>query len=135
MLFRSLPLSGQRPTYFCVRDEDQGPFARGFKSYLKLGQMDVTEWQASIDDLRAAVTSGSCQAAMILANGTSSGLQQRIDQQLTGESAANTAISSTALDLLFDPATMVGFRAGVLEGRLVDSIWREPAREALLQAT
>lgn len=109
-----LQLSGQRPTKLCVLDTDQGPFAQALKSYLKLGQLEVAEWPASTDDLHKAVTGGTCQAALILAEGTSTGLQQRIGQQLTAGSATGTAISPAALDLLFDPATMVGFRAGIL---------------------
>lgn len=110
-----LQLSGQRPTEMCVRDEDQGPFARGMESYLQRGQIQATAWNASADELRQAVTGGTCQAALILAPGTSTRLQEEIDRQLAGgEAAPSTAISATELDLLFDPATMVGFRAGIL---------------------
>jgi ABC-2 type transport system permease protein len=109
-----LQLSGQRPTEMCVRDEDRGPFARGMGSYLRRGQIQATNWDASIDELRRAVTAGTCQAALILAQDTSTRLQQEIDRQLAGESAASTAQSATSLNLLFDPATMVGFRAGIL---------------------
>ena len=109
-----LQLSGQRPTEICVRDEDHGPFAHGMGSYLQMGQIQATDWDASIDELRRAVTAGTCQAALILAQDTSTRLQQEIDRQLAGESVASTALSATSLDLLFDPATMVGFRSGIL---------------------
>ena len=49
--------------------------------------------------------------------------------QLRGKAFAEASSDNS------DAARCLRFRAGVLEGRLVDSIWREPAREALLQAT
>jgi ABC-2 type transport system permease protein len=109
-----LQLSGQQPTEICLRDEDRGPFVHAIKSYLQMGHLQTTEWKGSIDDLHRAVTAGTCQAALILEQDTSSGLQQQIDRQLTGQSAATSVLSATPLDLLFDPATMVGFRAGIL---------------------
>jgi ABC-2 type transport system permease protein len=109
-----LQLSGQQPTEICLRDEDRGPFVHAIKSYLQMGHLQTTEWKGSIDDLHRAVTAGTCQAALILEQDTSSGLQQQIDRQLTGQSAATSVLSATPLDLFFDPATMVGFRAGIL---------------------
>ncbi|NEX20729.1 ABC transporter permease [Thiorhodococcus mannitoliphagus] len=106
-----LQLSGQRPTEICVQDDDQGPFAHGLTAYLQTGKLEAVPWTGSADELRQAVTAGTCQAALILEQGASARLQQQIDRQLAGDATSKSP--SLALDLLFDPATMVGFRAGI----------------------
>lgn len=106
-----LQLSGQRSTEICVLDDDQGPFARGLTAYLQTGKLEAVPWTGSAGEIRQAVTVGTCQAALILEQGTSARLGQQIDRQLAGDAGAESPI--LALDLFFDPATMVGFRAGI----------------------
>jgi ABC-2 type transport system permease protein len=96
-----------------VQDEDQGPFAQTMESYLETAQLQVRRWETSTEELRQAVTGGTCQAGLILGQDTSKQLQHQIGQQLVGESDVDSSISALSLDLFFDPATMVGFRAGI----------------------
>nr|WP_320011232.1 ABC transporter permease [uncultured Desulfobulbus sp.] len=108
-----LQLSGQRPTEICVQNQDQGPFAQAMESYLETAHLQVTQWKTTTSELRQAVTAGRCQAGLILAQDTSTQLEEHIDQRLTDTSGASDSVTALSLDLFFDPATMVGFRAGV----------------------
>ena len=109
-----LQLSGQRPTAIHVLDQDQGLFARRLKAYLEAGQLNVVAWTSSAEELRTAAAEGTCQAGLILSKGISDTLQEQMDRHLVEAPTAGVATPHPELDLLFDPATMVGFRAGLL---------------------
>ena len=109
-----LQLSGQRPTAIQVLDQDQGLFGRRLKAYLEAGQLKVVDWTSSVEALRTAAGEGTCQAGLILSKGISASLQEQMDRHLAELSTAGAAAPLPELDVLFDPATMVGFRAGLL---------------------
>lgn len=114
-----LELSGQRETEILLFDQDKGAFAKAIRTYLQSSRLKIREWdasQGSTSDLRRLLANGKFQAGIIIATGTSDRLQQGVAHLFTQNRDRSVAASAgpTSLDVLFDPAAMAGYRAGIL---------------------
>lgn len=113
-----LALSGQRQTEILLLDHDQGAFSQALRASLLAGNLRIRDWERSIDGqdeaLRGLLAEGREQAGIIIAAGTSHRLRQDVEILLTNATGQSTPVAaSPSLEILFDPATMAGFRAGL----------------------
>ena len=114
-----LELSGQRPAEAVWWDQDRGPFAAALRQALAAVDIRLVDQSGeAADTVRARIRQGRYQAAILLDGGAS----QRLAQAMTRpeqDRLANQgeAVIGPMVELVFDPAAMAGFRAG-LHGRV-----------------
>ena len=113
-----LALSGQRPTEILLLDQDQGQFSQALRTALTTANLQIREWEGGNEQqqtLRSLLAEGSEQTGIIIAAGTSHRLKREVERLFThadaGQSIAAAPLPS--IEILFDPATMAGFRAGI----------------------
>lgn len=114
-----LELSGQRPAEVVFWDQDQGAFAAALRQYLGAADMELLDRSGEDEEtVRQRILSGKHQAGVFLDKGASEVLTRSI-RRLAEDSAAPAAVEAAGpkLELVFDPAAMVGYRAG-LHGRI-----------------
>lgn len=114
-----LELSGQRPAEVVFWDRDQGPFASSLRHYLGAADLDLIDRSGEDEQaLRREILAGTHQAGVFLAKGASEALTRSM--RSLGEDSGTVAAAvatSPRLELVFDPAAMAGYRAG-LHGRI-----------------
>ena len=114
-----LELSGQRPAEAMWWDRDQGPFAEALRQALADADLRLIDRSdESAETVREQIRQGRSQAAILLGQGTSQRLEQALARHdPAGSTAEPAAAVGPELELVFDPAAMAGFRAG-LHGRV-----------------
>ena len=110
-----LALSGQRPTEILLLDQDGGAFASTLRAALEAGQLKIAaDSLKQPGDFQKLIESGRYQAGICIPKGISRQLQEEMAQRLADGSSASMPSKTAALTILFDPAAMAGFRAGIL---------------------
>lgn len=112
-----LELSGQRETEVVLLDQDQGAFATALRTYLHAGRLKIREWDVSREgtgNFRAAIAAGKYQAGIRIAAETSNHMQAEMALLFADHPQGPPASAQASVEVLFDPAAMAGYRAGVL---------------------
>ena len=111
-----LELSGQKKTEILMLDRDDGAFSVSFRSYLEAEQIEIKEYpQGKESQFRRLIADGKYQAGVIIDAGTSKKLQEETAQRfMAATHSSGKQNLLVPLHVIFDPAAMVGFRAGIL---------------------
>jgi ABC-2 type transport system permease protein len=110
-----LELSGQRQTEILLLDRDQGAFTVSLCSYLQEGRVHIKKFAADQEDtFRQLINRGRYQAGLIVPSGASARIGQEMRNQLIGGVLPQLVPGTVSLQVLFDPAAMAGFRAGLV---------------------
>ena len=114
-----LELTGQRETEVLLLDHDHEDFGKAIRPYLQTSRLKIREWHpkgGQDADLRQTIANGKFQAGIIIAAGTSARLQEKMTHLFAPprEQAGAESPGAAALDMVFDPAAMAGYRAGIL---------------------
>ena len=114
-----LELSGQRPAEVVIWDRDQGAFAASLRLYLAAADMHLIDLSSQDEQaVRQLILAGTHQAGVLLGQGASQSLARSMGRIAAAATAHATAEPTGAkLELVFDPAAMAGYRAG-LHGRV-----------------
>ncbi len=112
-----LELSGQQKTEILFLDRDGGVFASTLRSSLRQCQVETRIMTPAQDrDFHRLINDGRYQAGVIIAAGTSERLLREMARRFNGRRDPEPSGSSSAVPLtvLFDPAALAGFRAGII---------------------
>ncbi len=111
-----LELSGQKKTEILMLDRDGGAFSSSFRPYLEAGQIVIKKLPPGAESqFRRLIANGKYQAGVIIEAGTSQKLQEDAVQRfMAANHSSGIQNPPVPLRVVFDPAAMVGFRAGIL---------------------
>ena len=110
-----LALSGQRPTEILLLDQDGGIFAATLRAALEAGQLKIAaDSPKQPGDFQKLIEGGRYQAGICIPAGISQRLQNAMAARLAGGQSSPPPSNPASLTVLFDPAAMAGFRAGIL---------------------